>query len=71
MARSKKIIIIMHPRIEEFEETLLDELHQLQDDVLCPMDILETVNWFIVDFVDEEVNRRLDEMDDTIKDIKL
>jgi len=61
----------MHPRIEEFEETLLDELHQLQDNVLCPVDILETVNWFIVDFVDEEVNRRLDEMDDTIKDIKL
>ena len=61
----------MHPRIEEFEETLLDELHQLQDDALCPMDILETVSWFITDFVDEEVNRRLDEMDDTIKDIKL
>ena len=57
--------------IDIFESKLLDELNEMQDYILCPMDILETVNWFIVDFVDEEVNRRLDEMDDTIKDIKL
>jgi len=62
----------MHPKLEQFiNEDLLDELHQLQDHDLCPMDILDTVYFFIEDYVDDEVNRRLDEMYDTIKDIKL
>lgn len=62
----------MHPELEQFiHEDLLDELHQLQDYALCPADILDTVYFFIEDFVDDEVNRRLDELDDTIKDIKL
>ena len=62
----------MHPKLEQFiNEDLLDELHQLQDNDLCPMDILDTVYFFIEDYVDDEVNRRLDEMYDTIKDIKL
>ena len=62
----------MHPELEQFiHEDLLDELHQLQDYSLCPADILDTVYFFIEDFVDDEVNRRLDELNDTIKDIKL
>tara|TARA_R110000824_G_scaffold325159_1_gene512094 strand:+ start:147 stop:335 length:189 start_codon:yes stop_codon:yes gene_type:complete len=62
----------MHPELEQFiHEDLLDELHQLQDYSLCPADILDTVYFFIEDFVDDEVSRRLDELDDTIKDIKL
>jgi len=62
----------MHPELEQFiHEDLLDELHQLQDYSLCPADILDTVYFFIEDFVDDEVNRRLDELDGTIKDIKL
>ena len=62
----------MHPKLEQFiKEDLLDELHQLEDHQLCPSDILDTVYFFIEDFVDEEVNRRLDEMDDKIKNIKL
>tara|TARA_R100000664_G_scaffold25383_1_gene35358 strand:+ start:564 stop:752 length:189 start_codon:yes stop_codon:yes gene_type:complete len=62
----------MHPKLEQFiNEDLLDELHQLQDHDLCPADILDTVYFFIEDYVDDEVNRRLDEMDETIKEIKL
>ena len=62
----------MHPKLEQFiNEDLLDELHQLEDYQLCPADILDTVYFFIQDFVDDEVNRRLDEMDDTIKKIEL
>ena len=62
----------MHPKLEQFiNEDLLDDLHLLQDHNLCPADILDTVYFFIEDFVDDEVNRRLDELDDTIKDIKL
>ena len=62
----------MHPRLEEFlNEDLLDDLHSLQDHNLCPADILDTVYFFIEDFVEEEVNRRLDEMDEIIKDINL
>ena len=62
----------MHPKLEQFiNEDLLDDLHLLQDHNLCPADILDTVYFFIEDFVDDEVNRRLDEMDDTIKKIKL
>jgi hypothetical protein len=62
----------MHPKLEQFiNEDLLDDLHLLQDHNLCPADILDTVYFFIEDYVDDEVNRRLDEMDDTIKKIKL
>jgi hypothetical protein len=62
----------MHPLLEQFiKEDLLDDLHELQDHNLCPNDILDTVYFFIEDFVEEEVNRRLDEMDDIVKDITL
>ena len=34
----------MHPRLEQFlREDLLDDLHGLQDDNLCPADIIDTV----------------------------
>ena len=57
--------------IEEFEDLLLDELNQMQDYVLCPMDILDTVRGFIDSYIDQEVNKKLDELDDEIKKIKL
>tara|TARA_R110000803_G_scaffold11025_1_gene33437 strand:- start:324 stop:515 length:192 start_codon:yes stop_codon:yes gene_type:complete len=57
--------------IEEFESLLLDELNDMQDYVLCPMDILETVRCFIDEYIDQEVNRYIDEVDNTIDDIKL
>lgn len=62
----------MHPLLEQFlREDLLDDLHGLQDHNLCPADIIDNVYLFIEDFVEEEVNRRLDEMDEIIKDINL
>ena len=57
--------------IEEFEELLLDELNEMQDYVLCPMDILDTVRCFIDDYIDQEVNKKLDELDGEVKNIKL
>ena len=61
--------------IDEFEMTLLDELNEMQDYVLCPMDILDTVRFFIDDYIEQEVCKRvsksLDELDDTIKNIEL
>ena len=61
--------------IDEFEMTLLDELNEMQDYVLCPMDILDTVRGFIDDYIEQEVCKRvsksLDELDDTIKNIEL
>ena len=61
--------------IEEFEDILLDELNEMQDYVLCPMDILDTVRGFIDEYIDQEVdrkvNKKLDELDNTINDIKL
>jgi hypothetical protein len=57
--------------IEVFEEQLLDELNDMQDYVLCPMDILDTVRCFIDEYIDQEVNKRIDEIDDTFKSIKL
>ena len=57
--------------IEEFESLLIDELNEMQDYVLCPMDILETVRCFIDEYIDQEVNRYIDELDNTIDDIKL
>jgi hypothetical protein len=57
--------------IEEFESLLLDELNDMQDYVLCPMDILETVRCFIDEYIEQEVNRYIDELDNTIDDIKL
>jgi len=57
--------------IEEFESLLLDELNDMQDYVLCPMDILETVRCFIDEYIEQEVNRYIDELDNTINDIKL
>jgi hypothetical protein len=57
--------------IDIFEEKLLDELNDMQDYILCPMDILDTVRWFIYDYIEQEVSKKIDEIDDTIKDIKL
>jgi hypothetical protein len=57
--------------IDIFESKLLDELNEMQDYILCPMDILDTVRAFIDEYIEQEVSKRLDELDDTIKDIKL
>ena len=57
--------------IDIFESKLLDELNEMQDYILCPMDILYTVRVFIDEYIEQEVSKRLDELDDTIKDIKL
>ena len=57
--------------IDIFESKLLDELNEMQDYILCPMDILDTVRTFIDEYIEQEVSKRLDELDDTIKDIKL
>ena len=66
-----KIIMKKDLCIEVFEEQLLDELNDMQDYVLCPMDILDTVRCFIDEYIDQEVNKRIDEIDDTFKSIKL
>ena len=57
--------------IDEYEMKLLDELNDMQDFILCPMDILNTVSCFMEDYIDQEVNKKLDELDDTFKQIKL
>lgn len=57
--------------IDIFEMKLLDELNEMQDFVLCPMDILDTVRCFIDEYIDQEVIKKLDELDDEIKNIKL
>ena len=57
--------------IDVFEMELLDELNEMQDFVLCPMDILDTVRSFIDEYIDQEVCKKIDEIDDTIKNIKL
>tara|TARA_R100001015_G_C4608728_1_gene163965 strand:- start:1027 stop:1221 length:195 start_codon:yes stop_codon:yes gene_type:complete len=57
--------------IDIFEKILLDELNDMQDYILCPMDILDTVRAFIDKYIEQEVCKRLDEIDDIIKDIKL
>ena len=56
---------------KEFYNLLLDELNDMQDYVLCPMDILDTVENYMEYYVTQEVNKRIDEIDDTIKRIKL
>lgn len=56
---------------KEFYKLLLDELNDMQDYILCPMDILDTVEDYIEYHIDKEVKKRLDELDETIKDIKL
>ena len=71
MAKSKRLIMNKKLNIEEFESLLIDELNEMQDYVLCPMDILETVRCFIDEYIDQEVNRYIDELDNTIDDIKL
>ena len=55
---------------KEFYNLLLDELNDMQDYILCPMDILDTVEDYIENHIDKEINKRLDEMDDTIKKIE-
>jgi|TARA_R100000655_G_scaffold32162_1_gene63948 uncharacterized membrane protein len=55
----------------EFYNLLLKELNDMQDYVLCPMDILDTVENYMEYYVTQEVNKRIDEIDDTIKSIKL
>ena len=57
--------------IDEFEKLLIDELNEMQDYILCPMDILDTVRGFIDEYIDQEVHKKIDEIDDTIKNIKL
>ena len=57
--------------IDDFESNLLDELNDMQDYLLCPMDILETVRSFIDVYINQEVIKKLNEIDDTFKDIKL
>ena len=57
--------------IDEFESLLIDELNEMQDYILCPMDILDTVRGFIDEYIDQEVHKKIDEIDDTIKNIKL
>jgi len=57
--------------IDEFESLLIDELNEMQDYILCPMDILDTVRAFIDEYIDQEVHKKIDEIDDTIKNIKL
>ncbi len=57
--------------IDEFEKLLIDELNEMQDYILCPMDILDTVRAFIDEYIDQEVHKKIDEIDDTIKNIKL
>jgi hypothetical protein len=57
--------------IDVFESKLLDELHEMQDYILCPMDILDNVRCFIDEYIDQEVIKKLDELDDKIKEIKL
>ena len=46
-----------------------DELNDLLDYVLCPSDVVETVRFFMDDYIDQEVNKRIDEIDEKIKDI--
>tara|TARA_Y100001938_G_scaffold136457_1_gene199364 strand:+ start:96 stop:296 length:201 start_codon:yes stop_codon:yes gene_type:complete len=55
--------------IAVFEEQLIDELNDLLDYVLCPSDVVETVRFFMDDYIDQEVNKRIDEIDEKIKDI--
>ncbi len=57
--------------IDEFESLLIDELNEMQDYILCPMDILDTVRGFIDEYIYQEVHKKIDEIDDTIKNIKL
>ena len=57
--------------IEEFIELLIDELNQMQDYILCPMDIVDSVCSFIDIYIDQEVIRKLNELDEDIKKINL
>tara|TARA_B100000700_G_scaffold274649_1_gene319833 strand:- start:58 stop:282 length:225 start_codon:yes stop_codon:yes gene_type:complete len=71
MAKSKRIIMKKKEDlcIAVFEEQLIDELNDLLDYVLCPSDVVETVRFFMDDYIDQEVNKRIDEIDEKIKDI--
>ena len=44
--------------IDIFEEKLLDELNDMQEYILCPMDILDTVRSFIDEYIDQEVCKK-------------
>tara|TARA_R110000744_G_C18901447_1_gene509303 strand:- start:305 stop:484 length:180 start_codon:yes stop_codon:yes gene_type:complete len=56
---------------EQLFKNLLSNLHDLQDDVICPRDVLDDLGDDLDLYVDIEVEKRLDELDDTIKEIKL
>ena len=60
---------------DEFELLLLDQLNDMQDFILCPMDICDTVKNFVYYYVEQEidieVNKRLDELDNTVNNIKI
>jgi hypothetical protein len=49
---------------------LLDELNEMQDYIIMSYGYFRYCNFFIDDYIEQEV-KRLDELDDTIKDIKL
>tara|TARA_R100001463_G_scaffold68219_2_gene121727 strand:- start:1019 stop:1210 length:192 start_codon:yes stop_codon:yes gene_type:complete len=57
--------------IDVFEMKLLDELNEMQDYILCPMDILDTVRFFMDEYIEQEVLKTIDELDNTINDIEL
>ena len=57
--------------IDVFEMELLDELNEMQDYVLCPMDILDTVRAFIDEYIEQEVLKTIDELDNIVNDIEL
>ena len=55
----------------EFYHLLLEELNDMQDYKLCPMDVVDTVFTYIEDYVDQEVLKKINEIDDTFKEIEL
>ena len=57
--------------LEQLFKNLLSNLHDLQDDVICPRDVLDDLGEDLDFYVDIEVEKRLDEIDDTFKNIEL
>tara|TARA_R110000744_G_scaffold240203_1_gene357659 strand:+ start:249 stop:428 length:180 start_codon:yes stop_codon:yes gene_type:complete len=57
--------------LEQLLKNLLSNLHDLQDDAICPRDVLDDLGDDLDFYVDIEVEKRLDEIDDTFKNIEL
>ena len=57
--------------LEQLFKNLLSNLHDLQDDAICPRDVLDDLGDDLDFYVDIEVEKRLDEIDDTFKNIEL